>query len=76
MGLAAVPFGTAQAEDYEVRVRREEKPDAMHFKISVSGFVQPFETEIVWSHDKDYPRPLCYQNGFLRVYDDGTKKGK
>ena len=35
MGLAAVPFGTAQAADYEIRVTQEHKPDAEHFRISV-----------------------------------------
>ena len=46
MGLAAVPFGTAQAVGYEIKVTQEytcdpndpksEKDGAMHFKISVS----------------------------------------
>ena len=46
MGLAAVPFGTAQAVDYEIKVTQEytcdpndpksEKDGAMHFEISVS----------------------------------------
>ena len=37
MGLAAVPFGTAQADNHTISVKQEEKSDAVHFKISVFG---------------------------------------
>ena len=59
MGFAAVPFGTAQAENYEIRVSQEHKPDAEHFRfvLSVNGrdfYVQ----DICWPHDKEYPNPV------------------
>ena len=48
LGLAAVPFGTAQADNHTIRVVQEEKTDAVHFKISVSSGGVPLpETEIV-----------------------------
>ena len=59
MGLAAVPFGTAQAEGYEIKVTqrytcdpddlKSEKDGAMHFKISMSrDGEEPRVAEIVW----------------------------
>ena len=57
MGLAAVPFGTAQATDYESSVTQEykcdpndpksEKDGAMHFRISVKGFDNRFRGAFV-----------------------------
>ena len=69
MGLAAVPFGTAQAEDYEIKVTQEEKPDAMHFKIAIGeAGKEPYVADIVWSNNKEYPNPILQPNGFLREY--------
>ncbi len=69
MGLAAVPFGTAQAEDYEIRVTQEEKPDAMHFKIAIGeAGKEPHVADIVWPNDKEYPNPILQPNGFFRRY--------
>ena len=66
MGLAAVPFGTAQAKDFEIKVTQEytcdpndpksEKDGAMHFEISVGKIGKdPHVADIVWPHDKEYP---------------------
>lgn len=79
MGLAAVPFGTAQADDYEIKVTQEytcdpndpksEKDGAMHFKISVGkAGEEPHVAEIVWPNDKEYPNPIFEPNGFFRSY--------
>ena len=59
MGLAAVSFGTAQAEDYEIKVMRESKPDAEHFRISIGEVgKEPHVADIVWPHNKEYPNPI------------------
>ena len=75
MGLAAVPFGTAQADNHTISVKQEEKSDAVHFKISVfGGGIQLRETEIVWLHDSDYPTPLLYSDALMRCYNDEAKR--
>ena len=59
MGLAAVPFGTAQAGNYEIKVTQEHKPDAEHFRISVGeAGLDPKAAEIVWPHKKELPEPI------------------
>ena len=86
MGLAAVPFGTAQAEDYEIKVTQEytcdpndpksEKDGAMHFKISVGkAGEEPHVADIIWPNDKEYPNPI-YQPGkcFLRICGADLRK--
>ena len=75
MGLAAVPFGTAQAEAYEIKVTQESKHDAEHFKISLAEKgKEPKVVEVVWPHDKEYPNPIFESNGFIRHYSDETKR--
>ena len=76
MGLAAVPFGMAQAEDYEVRVRREEKPDAMHFKISVSGFVQPFEGHMIKIIRDRYVIRMVFFGSMMMKPKKGSEKSR
>lgn len=86
MGLAAVPFGTAQAVDYEIKVTQEytcdpndpksEKDGAMHFKISVGkAGEEPHVADIIWPNDKEYPNPI-YQPGkcFLRICGADLRK--
>ena len=59
MGLAAVPFGTAQATDYKIKVTQEytcdpndpksEKDGTMHFDISISkNWGKPSRRRISW----------------------------
>ena len=59
MGLAAVPFGTAQATDYEIKVTQEHtcdpkdprsiKDGTMHFDISISKDCgKPSRRRISW----------------------------
>ena len=78
MGLAAVPFGTAQAKDYEIKVTQEytcdpndpksEKDGAMHFKISVSkDGGEPEVAEIVWPVDKECPNPIRIPGYFIQA---------
>ena len=87
MGLAAVPFGTAQAEDYEIKVTQEytcdrndpksEKDGAMHFKISVKkDGEKPKVAKIVWSNGREYPEPIEYPEGFLRRYENELRAKK
>ncbi len=87
MGLAAVPFGTAQAEDYEIKVTqrytcdpndpKSEKDGAMHFKISVGkAGEEPHVADIVWPNDKEYPNPMEYPNGFMREYGNELRTKK
>ena len=78
MGLAAIPFGTAQATNYEIRVRQEHKPDAEHFKIEMlrkfnmgSKWKILRKTEIVWPHDKELPNPIWDERGLLRKCYEG-----
>ena len=71
MGLAAVPFGTAQAKDYEIKVTQEHKPDAEHFRISIGEVGKdPRVADIVWSHNKKYPNPIFEPNGFVEEFED------
>ncbi len=75
MGLAAVLFGTAQATDYEIKVTQEHKPEAMHFRISVSrNGATPHLADIEWQYNKEYPNTLFYPDMFMRCYDDETKR--
>ena len=87
MGLAAVPFGTAQAEDYTITVTQKypcdsnnpksEKDGAMHFEISVSEEGgKSHVAEIVWPNDKEYPEPILYPNGFMREYGNELRTKK
>ena len=87
MGLAAVPFGTAQAEDYEIKVTQKytcdpndpksEKDGAMHFKISVGkDGAEPSVAKIVWPNDKEYPEPIECPNGFMREYENKLRAKK
>ena len=39
LGLAAVPFGTAQAMDYEIKVTQNHKPNAEYFRISIGEVI-------------------------------------
>ena len=72
MGLAAVPFGTAQAMNYEIKVTQEHKPDAEHFKISVKiTGAKPSIAEIVWPHDKELPNPIYENKNMLWKYYGG-----
>ena len=86
MGLAAVPFGTAQAEDYEIKVTQEytcdpndpksEKDGAMHFTISVScDGSSPEVADIVWSVDKKCLNPIRIPGSFIQgsVQREGKK---
>ncbi len=79
MELAAVPFGTAQAEDCTIKETQEytcdpndpkcEKDGTMHFKISVSKEGgESRVAEIVWPNDKEYPNLIYEPNGFVRIY--------
>ena len=75
MGLAAVPFGTAQATDYEIKVTQEHKPDAEHFKISIGEVGKESSVaHIVWSHNKEYPNPIFEPNGFMEMYENKLEK--
>ena len=87
MGLAAVPFGTAQAKDFEIKVTQEytcdpndpksEKDGAMHFEISVGKIGKdPHVADIVWPHDKEYPEPMGCPNGFMRRYENELRVKK
>ena len=76
MGLAAVPFGTAQATDYEIKVTQEHKTDAEHFRISVGEKgKEPKVAEIVWSHKKELPEPIRDNPfDFVRVYTEELRR--
>jgi hypothetical protein len=75
MGLAAVPFGTAQAKDCEIKVTQEHKPDAEHFRISIGEAGKDLKVaEIVWPHDKQYPNPIYEPGGFLRFYHEELRR--
>ena len=87
MGLAAVPFGTVQAEDCKIKVTQEytcdpndpksEKDDAMHFRISVGEIGKdPHVADIVWPNDKEYPDPIEYPHGFMREYANELRTKK
>ena len=75
IGLAAVPFGTAQAGNYEIRVTQERKPDAEHFRISIKMTGMKLRTaDIIWPHDEEYPKPIFEPNGFVRIYDEELRR--
>ena len=76
MGLAAVPFGTAQAENYEIKVTQEHKPDAEYFRISVGEKgKEPKVVEVVWPHKKALPEPIRDNPfGFVRVYTEELRR--
>ena len=74
MGLASVPFRTAQAVNYEIKVTQKHKPDAEHFRISIGeAGKEPHVAEIVWSNKKGYPNPIFEPNGFMEMYEDEWK---
>ena len=86
MGLAAVPFGTAQAMDYEIKVTswytcnpndpKGEKDGAMHFKISVKPACEGrYAAEIVWPVNQDHPNPIRIPGSFVQGSVQYRRKG-
>ena len=70
MGLAAIPFGTAQAEDVvTIRVKKEEPKEPKGIRFTIS---QEDETgkclnsvKILWRDKNEYPEPILHPNGWL-----------
>ncbi len=74
MGLAAVPFGTAQAEIVTIRVVKEELMQEKGARFVISKENEKGEclesVSILWRDKDKYPVPILQPKGWLRIYDD------